>query len=68
MPKNLESGICPLVDREITANDCIPVGAVIRGAAPPHVIPREFRQKSGWQDICKACQHRPKNQTEAKNE
>jgi len=66
MSKKLERGICPLVDREITAQDCTPVVAVVSGAAPLYEIPREFRQKSGWQDICKACEYRPKNQAKEK--
>lgn len=64
MAKQKESGICPLVNREITAAECIPVLAVVDGSAPLYEAPREFRLKSGWRDICKECKHCPKNQTE----
>jgi len=63
MPKQKESGACPLVDREITGNDCAPVVENVDGNQPPFLIPREFREKSGWREICKACPHRPKPET-----
>ena len=67
MPKQKESGACPLVDREITGNDCAPVVMTVDKNLPPYgpdgAIPREFRQKSGWREICKTCPHRPKQET-----
>ena len=58
MPKQKESGVCPLVDRVVTAQEC----AAVNGKHPSE-IPRGYKNKSDWREICKACPHRPKPET-----
>ena len=47
--------MCPLVDRMISAVDCIENADVARGMIKPDTMPEEYKAKADWRDICAKC-------------
>ena len=46
---------CPLVDREISVDECVENVDVTDRFIAEQSLPREFKTKSGWREICRAC-------------
>ncbi len=44
--------LCPLVEREIDAVDCME-----NRDTQESFIPEEFKKKNDWKELCKACQY-----------
>ena len=47
--------MCPLVDRRIENIDCIENSDAVDGIVKKEIVPVTFKQKSGWEQICKKC-------------
>lgn len=48
---------CPLVDRVIPVSDCIENQDCATGVIRPNAIPKEYRSKENWSEICRQCKY-----------
>lgn len=51
----VEQVMCPLVDRMISAAECIENADVVRGMIKPDTMPEEYKEKPDWREICAKC-------------
>lgn len=47
--------MCPLVDEEIEAIDCIVNSGAVDRILKKDVIPEKFKKKPDWEKICEKC-------------
>lgn len=47
--------MCPLVDQDIENIDCIENSDAVDGMITKDSVPRRFKEKSDWEEICKNC-------------
>lgn len=48
---------CPLVDNHIEIGDCVVFSDVAAGMLKEDCIPKEYRKKDNWREICKNCKY-----------
>lgn len=49
--------ICPLVDKEIESADCVVLSDIAHGMLKEECMPKEYKKKENWRDICKNCKY-----------
>ena len=49
--------LCPLVDRVISADDCIENQDCAYGMIKEETLPSEYKQKPNWREICMQCKY-----------
>lgn len=47
--------MCPLMDREIEDIDCMENSDAVDGMIKKESVPDRFKNKTGWEEICKQC-------------
>ncbi len=49
--------ICPLINKEISDDDCYDVCLVANKMLKPSAIPEMFTQKEDFREVCKNCKN-----------
>ena len=47
--------MCPLVEEESESIDCIENSDAVDGTLRKNSVPERFKEKPGWEEICKKC-------------
>lgn len=48
---------CPLIDKDIIVADCVENTAVVDKLLKEDSLPKKFKQKENWREICKNCKY-----------
>lgn len=65
----MENSFCPLIDCDISADDCIENIDIIDGMfGNESNIPDQFKVKPNYKEICKKCKHHESTWGEANND
>lgn len=46
---------CPLVDEDIEPIDCIENSDAVDGVLKKDTVPKRFKKKENWEEICENC-------------
>jgi len=47
--------LCPLVDENIEPIDCIENSDAVDGILKKETVPKRFKKKPNWEEICEKC-------------
>ena len=47
--------MCPLVDENVESVDCIENSDAVDGIVKKETVPKRFKKKPNWGEICKEC-------------
>lgn len=50
-----ENRICPLIDNEITTDECFDICMVVEDGAPKRTAPKGAFDKDNFEKICRSC-------------